>query len=43
MQFENLDVWQRSADLACEVYLHFKLSEAFGLNNMLSIVVFFKF
>jgi len=27
MQFENLDVGQRSADLACEVYLHFKLSK----------------
>lgn len=36
MQFENLDVWQRSADLACEVYLHFKLSKEFGLKDQIT-------
>ncbi|MBH0093528.1 four helix bundle protein [Pseudoalteromonas sp. SCQQ13] len=36
MQFENLDVWQRSADLACEIYLHFKLSKEFGLKDQIT-------
>ena len=36
MQFENFDVWQRSADLACEVYLHFKLSKEFGLKDQIT-------
>lgn len=36
MQFENLDVWQRSANLACEVYLHFKLSKEFGLKDQIT-------
>lgn len=36
MQFENLDVWQRSANLACEIYLHFKLSKEFGLKDQIT-------
>ncbi|WP_284693402.1 hypothetical protein [Pseudoalteromonas sp. SCSIO 43101] len=30
MQFEDLAVWQRSADLACDIYKHFKASKEFG-------------
>jgi four helix bundle protein len=36
MQFENLDVWQRSADLACEIYIHFKASKEFGLKDQIT-------
>jgi len=30
VQFEDLNVWQRSADLACEVFIYFKASKQFG-------------
>lgn len=33
MQFEDLAVWQRSADLACDIYNHFKLSKELGLKD----------
>ncbi|WP_394193695.1 four helix bundle protein [Pseudoalteromonas atlantica] len=36
MQFENLAVWQRSADLACDIYKHFKSSKEFGLKDQIT-------
>ncbi|MFY8327026.1 four helix bundle protein [Pseudoalteromonas sp. ZZD1] len=36
MQFEDLDVWQRSADLACGIYIHFKSSKEFGLKDQIT-------
>ncbi|WP_301003340.1 four helix bundle protein [Pseudoalteromonas sp.] len=36
MRFEDLRVWQRSADLACEIYLHFKQSKEFGLKDQIT-------
>ncbi|MEH6396249.1 four helix bundle protein [Pseudoalteromonas sp.] len=36
MRFEQLHVWQRSADLACEVYIHFKTSKEFGLKDQIT-------
>lgn len=36
MQFEDLDVWQRSADLACNIYIHFKSSKEFGLKDQIT-------
>lgn len=36
MQCEDLIVWQRSADLACEIYIHFKSSKEFGLKDQIT-------
>ncbi|MDQ9091859.1 four helix bundle protein [Pseudoalteromonas haloplanktis] len=36
MRFEQLHVWQRFADLACEVYIHFKTSKEFGLKDQIT-------
>jgi len=36
MQFEDLAVWQRSADLACDIYKHFKASKEFGLKDQIT-------
>jgi|TARA_B110000240_G_scaffold145240_1_gene160604 four helix bundle protein len=36
VQFEDLNVWQRSADLACEVFIYFKTSKQFGLKDQIT-------
>ncbi len=36
MQFEDLAVWLRSADLACDIYKHFKASKEFGLKDQIT-------
>ncbi len=36
MQFEDLNVWQRSADLACEVFIYFKTIKQFGLKDQIT-------
>jgi len=36
VQFEDLNVWQRSADLACEVFIYFKASKQFGLKDKIT-------
>tara|TARA_B110000196_G_C20591825_1_gene406712 strand:+ start:291 stop:479 length:189 start_codon:yes stop_codon:yes gene_type:complete len=36
VQFEDLYVWQRSADLACEVFIYFKASKQFGLKDQIT-------
>jgi len=36
MRFEELLVWQRSADLASKVFIHFKASKEFGLKDQIT-------